>query len=78
MIVLMAAGNSALMTFDLTRPTRTLSATIAAELGEVHYNSPHWHVIFFIGAILFIVTFVANLTGRWFVTRLKRKLEGKA
>ncbi|MDQ7781206.1 MAG: phosphate ABC transporter permease subunit PstC, partial [Planctomycetota bacterium] len=72
MIVLMAAGNSPMLTLDVTRPARTLSATIAAELGEAYTDSPHWNVIFFIGALLFVVTFIANLTGRWFVTRLKR------
>lgn len=77
MIVLMAGGNSPRLTLDPTQPLRALPATIAAELGEACQGSAHWHVLFFIGVLLFVGTFLANLTGRWFVTRLQRKLEGK-
>ena len=49
------------------RPTdsaRTISATIAAEMGEVVVGGAHWSVLFFLGALLFVVTFVLNLAGR--------------
>ncbi|MFH1369473.1 MAG: phosphate ABC transporter permease subunit PstC [Elusimicrobiota bacterium] len=77
MIVLMASGNAAIMTGDLFQSLRTLSASIAAELAEVVVGSTHYSVLFFIGTFLFIVTFIVNLFGYWFVNRLKGKLEGK-
>jgi phosphate transport system permease protein len=78
MIVLMATGNAAVMSLSPTDSVRTFSATIAAELGEVVVGSPHYHVLFFIGAFLFVLTFLTNLAGQWYVTRLQRKLQGAA
>jgi phosphate transport system permease protein len=77
MIVLMASGNAAIMSIDPTQSFRSFSATIAAELGEVVVGSPHYHVLFFIGSFLFIVTFLLNLVGRWYVRRLHLKLSGE-
>ena len=77
MIVLMASGNAAVMSFDPRESFRSFSATIAAELGEVVYGSPHYHVLFFIGAFLFVITFLLNLAGHWYVGRLRARLEGK-
>jgi phosphate transport system permease protein len=78
MIVLMASGNAAVLSLSPTDSIRTFSATIAAELGEVVVGSPHYHVLFFIGAFLFILTFLTNLFGQWWVGRLQRKLQGAA
>jgi phosphate transport system permease protein len=78
MIVLMASGNAATLSLDPTESFRSFSATIAAELGEAPHGSPHYHVLFFLGAFLFLITFVLNLIGQWYVSRLKNKLEGKA
>lgn len=77
MIVLMASGNAAMMSFDPRESFRSFSATIAAELGEVVYGSPHYHVLFFIGAFLFVITFLLNLSGHWYVGRLRARLEGR-
>jgi phosphate transport system permease protein len=76
MIVLMASGNAAITSLRLSEPVRTISATIAAELGEVVFHSPHYHVLFFLGALLFVLTFLLNMMGEYFVGRLKRKLMG--
>lgn len=76
MIVLMASGNAAIVSASPTDSIRTFSATIAAELGEVASGSPHYHVLFFIGALLFLLTFLINLAGQWWVGRLQRKLQG--
>ena len=76
MIVLMASGNAAVTSFKLTDSVRTISATIAAELGEVVFQSPQYHVLFFLGAMLFLLTFLLNMLGEYFVARLKRKLMG--
>jgi phosphate transport system permease protein len=78
MIVLMASGNAAVLSLSPTDSIRTFSATIAAELGEVVVGSPHYHVLFFIGAFLFVLTFLTNLAGQWFVGRLQKKLQGAA
>lgn len=76
MIVLMASGNAAIFSLSLLDSTRTLSATIAAELAEVIVGSVHYHILFFIGALLFIFTFLTNLIGQFFVLRVKKKLLG--
>ncbi len=76
MIVLMASGNAAVLSWSPVDSVRTFSATIAAELGEVVQGSPHYHVLFFLGAFLFVLTFALNLAGRWWVSRLQRKLQG--
>jgi phosphate transport system permease protein len=78
MIVLMASGNAAMLSLSPVDSVRTFSATIAAELGELVQGSPHYHVLFFIGAFLFIITFVINLMGRWWVGKLQKKLQGAA
>lgn len=76
MIVLMSSGNAPIVSWAFDKPVRSLSATIAAELGEVVVGSAHYHVLFFIGICLFVFTFVLNLFGHWFVARLKRKILG--
>ena len=76
MIVLMASGNAAVVSWSPADSIRTFSATIAAELGELVQGSPHYHVLFFIGAFLFVMTFIINLMGRWWVERLQKKLQG--
>ena len=76
MIVLMASGNAAVLSWSPVDSIRTFSATIAAELGEVVQGSPHYHVLFFLGAFLFVLTFLINLTGRWWIGRLQKKLQG--
>ena len=77
MIVLMASGNAAIVSTKLTDSTRTMSATIAAEMGEVVFGSTHYAVLFFIGVQLFFFTLVLNLlAGRW-VRRTVAKLSGR-
>jgi phosphate transport system permease protein len=75
MIVLMASGNAAIMEiFDFTTSVRTITATIAAELGEVAQGDPHWRVLFLLGVMLFVATFVLNLMGDMIIERLHRRL----
>lgn len=76
MIVLMASGNAALVSGSLFDSVRTLSASIAAELAEVVFGSPHYSTLFFLGAILFLVTFLINVAAGLFVERLRKKLAG--
>lgn len=76
MIVLMASGNAAITSWNFLEPVRTLSASIAAELGEVVQGSPHWHVLFFLGTLLFLITFTLNWLGTKIVSRLRARLAG--
>ncbi len=69
MAVMMVTGNAAnIPPFGLGmffQPVRTMTATIAAEMGEVAQGSPHYHALFAIGIVLFIITFIINsLAGR--------------
>jgi phosphate transport system permease protein len=77
MIVLMASGNASLLTASLFDSSRTLTATVAAELGEVVFGDAHYSTLFFVGTLLFTMTFVVNLGAHIMVDRLKRKLAGK-
>ena len=74
MIVLMASGNAAIVSASLTDSTRTIAATIAAELAEVVFGGAHYTVLFFLGTLLFLVTFGINTVGDWAIRRMKRKL----
>jgi phosphate transport system permease protein len=76
MIVLMASGNAAITSWNFTESVRTLSASIAAELGEVVVGSPHYHVLFFLGTLLFAFTFTLNWFGTAMLHRLRRRLMG--
>jgi phosphate transport system permease protein len=61
MAVLMATGHSIRIPTSLLEPVRTLTATIAAELGETAVGSDHYQVLFIIGILLFSITFAVNL-----------------
>ena len=78
MIVLMASGNASIVSWSLFDSTRTMTATIAAELAETVVDGHHYRILFLVGALLFIVTFVSNLVADVVIHRLKSRLEGKA
>ncbi|HOC24772.1 MAG TPA: phosphate ABC transporter permease subunit PstC [bacterium] len=61
MTVLMVCGNAAAMPHSYLDPVRTMTATIAIELGETVQGSTHYHSLFVIAAVLFIITFLFNL-----------------
>ena len=72
MAVMMVTGNAARMPLALgsfLMPVRTMTATIAAEMGEVAQGSTHYHVLFAIGLVLFVITFLVNLIAAWSVFR---------
>jgi len=77
MAVMMVTGNAARMPLSLSSifmPVRTMTATIAAEMGEVANGSVHYHALFGIGIILFILTFVINLVAA--TALFKKKYRG--
>ena len=52
---------------------RTLTATIAAELGEASEHSDHYRVLFLIGIVLFTLTFIVNVTADLVVRGIKKR-----
>ena len=78
MIVLMASGNAAIVSASLTDSVRSMSATIAAEMGEVVVGSPHYSLLFFIGVELFLFTFVLNLVASAWTRRVLKRVSGVA
>jgi phosphate transport system permease protein len=72
MAVMMVTGNAARVPLSLRSflmPIRTMTATIAAEMGEVAQGSVHYHVLFAIGLVLFTITFIINLVAAWTIFR---------
>lgn len=64
MTVMMVTGNAAVMPEGLSTlfsPIRTMTATIAAEMGEVANGSIHYHILFLIGIILFLISLIINV-----------------
>ena len=62
MAVMMITGNSAVIPHSILAPVRTLTATIAAEMGEVVNGSEHYFALFGVGMVLFIISFGVNVT----------------
>jgi phosphate transport system permease protein len=77
MVVLIASGNASIVSWSLFDPTRTITATIAAEMAEAVFGGHHYRILFMLGCLLFLVTFLANLAGDVVIHRLKARLEGK-
>lgn len=78
MTVLMVTGNAPVLLKGLSTlfsPVRTMTATIAAEMGEVARGSAHYHVLFLIGIILFIISLVVNITASAVVFRQVKRQE---
>lgn len=73
MAVLMATGHAVNIPSGPLDPVRTLTANIAAELGEAPVGSDHYRVLFVTGLLLFIITFAVNLTADFVIRGIKRK-----
>ena len=73
MAVLMATGHAVNIPDSIFDPVRTLTATIAAELGEASEGSQHYRVLFLIGVLLFSITFIVNLSADLVIRGIKRK-----
>jgi phosphate transport system permease protein len=72
MTVLMVTGNSPNLTANFLAPVRTMTATIAAEMGEVVHGSDHYYSLFAIGLILFIISFITNTLGDYFIQKSRK------
>ncbi len=73
MAVLMATGHSVRIPASPLDAVRTLTATIAAELGEAPVGSDHYQVLFIVGILLFTITFIVNLSADLIVKGIRRK-----
>ncbi len=73
MTVLMVSGNSPMLPPMLGWPVRTLTATIALEMGETSVGSPHYHALFAVGAVLFLFTLLLNVVGELVGNRIGRQ-----
>lgn len=73
MAVMMVTGNAAVIPTGLLQPVRTLTATIAAEMGEAAKGSPHYFALFAIGIVLFVISFLINLTADFLLHRGKNR-----
>ncbi len=69
MAVMMITGNAAKIPTTLLTPVRTMTATIAAEMGEASHGSEHYYALFSIGIVLFCITFLINFTASVFIKR---------
>lgn len=72
MTVLMATGNAAAMPRGFLDSIRTITATVAIEMGEVPYRTTHYFALFAIAAVLFLITLSINLLGEYFANRLRK------
>lgn len=73
MTVLMATGNAPVISFDMLTSMRTMTATIAIEMGEVPFGSVHYHALFAVGIVLFVITFVINFIADKVMKRFREK-----
>jgi len=78
MTVMMVSGNAPILPTrfrDLFSPARTMTATIAAEMGEVAQGGVHYHVLFFIGMVLFLISLAVNITASAVVFQQRKRQE---
>jgi len=73
MAVLMATGHAVHIPHSILDSVRTLTANIAAELGEAPDGSDHYRVLFLTGVLLFVITFAFNLAADLIVKGIRRK-----
>jgi phosphate transport system permease protein len=76
MAVMMVTGNAPQLILGpraFWSPARTMTATIAAEMGEVAKGSVHYHVLFSVGLALFVITFLVNLSASSMLLRARQR-----
>jgi phosphate transport system permease protein len=72
MAVMMVTGNAALIPHSILQPVRTLTATVAAEMGETVQGGEHYAALFAIGIVLFVITFLVNGLADLYLHRTKK------
>ena len=72
MAVVLAAGMTPQLTFDPRESVQTMTAYIVqVSLGDTPFGSIEYQSIFAVGLLLFMVTLVMNIFGRWFLNRYR-------
>jgi len=77
MAVLMVTGNAAVIPSSLLEPVRTMTATVAAEMGETVHGSQHYSALFMVATVLFAMTLALNGCAAWFLARTRLRAAGK-
>src|ERR1051325_8345091 len=72
MAVLLATGHNNRIPTVLTDPVRTMTATIAAEMGETVHGDSHYRVLFILGIVLFVITCGINVASDLIVKGVKK------
>ncbi len=72
MVVMMVTGNAPIIPTSLLQPLRTLTATIAGEMGETVRGSDHYYALFAVGLILFLITFLINFCADLFLRKARK------
>jgi len=78
MTLMMVTGNTAVIPSfpgGFLASVRTMTATIALEMGEVPQGSTHFHALFAVGSVLFIITFLINLIADSIKRRYRFKVD---
>lgn len=78
MTVMMVTGNAPVVPKALSalfEPARTMTSTIAAEMGEVAVGSTHYHVLFLIGITLFLISLLINMIASAMIFRQRKRAE---
>lgn len=79
MVVIMVTGNAGVMPehglwYAFTHSVRTITGTVGAEALEVANGEPHYHALFMLGVVLFLITFLLNLGAEAALARVRRRL----
>jgi len=72
MVAMMVTGNAPVVPHSILRPLRTMTATIAGEMGETVSGSEHYLALFAVGLVLFVITFIINFVAEGFLRRARR------
>lgn len=72
MAVLLASGNSNRIPSTLTDPVKTMTSTIASEMGESDRGGEHWQILFILGIVLFLITCAINVASDLIIKGVKR------
>ena len=72
MAIIMVLGNSAKLTFDIFSSMRTITGSLAIEMGEVAIGSVHYHALFGLALILLVLTLIMNSTSILIVNRMRK------
>ncbi|GGH30457.1 phosphate ABC transporter permease subunit PstC [Sphingobacterium alkalisoli] len=72
MTVLMATGNASMFPTGMFDAVKTMTATIAIEMGEVPYQTTHYYALYAIATVLFFMTLIANMLGEYFINKFRK------